>query len=314
MKKRKLIISMIFLGLIAVALALGIVILHSYKQQSSAQPEDLHLRGDGVYFNVFTEDTRNETAMGMFENVSNDTVFYASIQNSGKERDMQLTAYLDYEEVPITILEDDYKADQIHLKDQDNIVVPFKVDADINPDQNHKFLISLFFGTDVHASEVDIQSNRYALSYDYFIKNCGHTEYSFNEGTKADSTFCDLDFPSVMLNTDFDSSMDGVKQPTLELEVMAGEKFDLAYRIGKMGDATQQLLIVTIDYHQAQMNGSNYLLVDTKERQTAFGTVTLEAPSQQGLYEICALVVPDPSSVNPFVPLENAYRFTLRVS
>lgn len=85
------------------------------------------------------------------------------------------------------------------------------------------------------------------------------------------------------------------------------------YRIGQIGAADSQLLIVTLNYHQTQINNADYLLVDTEASKTAYGTLALTAPSEKGLYEICALVVPDPTKPNDFLPLENAYRFTLNV-
>lgn len=36
------------------------IMLYFYKQHSLVQPEELHLNGDGVYFNIFTEDSRGE--------------------------------------------------------------------------------------------------------------------------------------------------------------------------------------------------------------------------------------------------------------
>ena len=308
-KKSKILLSSLFLIIL-----LLFSFLYFYKYKAPIQPEDLHLNGDGVYFNVFTENTRDKANNGIFENITNDTVFYASIQNAGKSRYMQLTAYIDYKEVPLTILSDDYKNDAIHLKDLDNIIIPFKIDTDIEADKNYKFLISLFFGTDIHAAETNIQSNNYAISYDFFIKNQENTDFTLFEETKANYSFSNFDFPSVMLNKDFNSSATGVKDPPMKIKAKPGEKIDLAYRIGQMENADKQLLIVTINYHQVKINNSNYLLVDTKERQTSYGTISLEAPSEKGMYEICALIVPDPMSPSPFVPLENAYRFTLMVN
>lgn len=76
--------------------------LYFYKQHSLVQPEELHLNGDGVYFNIFTEDSRGEDTTGTLKNIGDDTVLYASIQNAGKNRYMQLTGYLDYQEIPLT--------------------------------------------------------------------------------------------------------------------------------------------------------------------------------------------------------------------
>lgn len=40
------------------------IMLYFYKQHSLVQPEELHLNGDGVYFNIFTEDSRGEDTTG----------------------------------------------------------------------------------------------------------------------------------------------------------------------------------------------------------------------------------------------------------
>lgn len=43
--------------------------LYFYKQHSLVQPEELHLNGDGVYFNIFTEDSRGEDTTGTLKNI-----------------------------------------------------------------------------------------------------------------------------------------------------------------------------------------------------------------------------------------------------
>ena len=89
--------------------------LYFYKQHSLVQPEELHLNGDGVYFNIFTEDSRGEDTTGTLKNIGDDTVLYASIQNAGKNRYMQLTGYLDYQEIPLTFLSEEYNTDNISV-------------------------------------------------------------------------------------------------------------------------------------------------------------------------------------------------------
>ena len=135
--------------------------LYFYKQHSLVQPEELHLNGDGVYFNIFTEDSRGEDTTGTLKNIGDDTVLYASIQNAGKNRYMQLTGYLDYQEIPLTFLSEEYNTDNIYLEDGENIIIPFKLDADISSNENHKFLISLFWGTDLHESDTKLKTNNY---------------------------------------------------------------------------------------------------------------------------------------------------------
>lgn len=306
--RRRITISIL---LLAIIIAIPII-SYFYKNHSVVQPEDLHLNGDGVYFNIFTKDTRGETATGTFKNVNHDTVLYASIQNAGKNRHMQLTAYLDYQEIPLTILSKEYDSDNIYLEDGDNIIIPFKLNTEVSSDKNHKFLISLFWGTDLHESNTRLKTNNYSLSYDFFIQNSQNTDYHFDIETTP-TYFCDFDFPSVMINTDFNKNTQGAKEPPSEISVKANSTVNLAYRIGKIGIANNQLLLVTMNYHQTKINNADYLLINTQDSKTAYGTFTITAPAKKGLYEICAIVVPGPTKPNDFVPLENSYRFSLNV-
>lgn len=314
MKKKHIVARrIIIIVLLATIIIASPIILYFYKQHSLVRPEELHLNGDGVYFNIFTKDSRGENTTGTLKNVDEDTVLYASIQNAGKNRYMQLTGYLDYQEIPLTFLSEEYNPDNIYLEDGDNIIIPFKLNADITSNKNHKFLISLFWGTDLHESDTKLQTNNYSLSYDFFIQNSQAVDYQLNIKPNLSYTLCNLDFPSIMINTDFNENADGVKLPPSEISAKAGSTVNLAYRIGQIGTADSQLLIVTLNYHQIKINNADYLLVDTEASKTAYGTLSFTAPSEKGLYEICSLVVPDPTKPNDFFPLENAYRFTLKV-
>ena len=57
------------------------------------------------------------------------------------------------------------------------------------------------------------------------------------------------------------------------------------YRIGQIGDAHQQLMLVTIDYQQAHINGERSLMIETEEGRTSFGLITLKVPETKGKYE-----------------------------
>ncbi len=277
-----------------------------------AEPEEWHMIGDGVYLNVYTDDSRGQVADGIFENVTEDTVFYASIQNSGQERQVRLACYLNYERIPVEILDDSYD-EQILIQDKANITIPFRLKGEILPDTNYKLLVSLFLGTDLHESDTEYQTTQHTLSYDYYLKNSESSGPDLQLAADHSTKYLDYDFPSFVLNTDFSSDSDGVRLPPSELKAAPGESFELAYRIGKIDDACRQLMIVTIDYQQANINGERSLLIETEEGRTSFGTITLRAPEVSGKYEICALVVPDPEEANAFTLLENAYRFTLTV-
>ena len=305
---------LVFISIIIMAVTLTMLLLYFHgKSNKGAESEDWHLYGDGVYFNVYTEDTKGQEITGTFENVTSDTVFYASIQNSGQNRYVKLACYLNYEMVPIEMLNSDYDNDQILLEDKCNITIPFKLKCKIDTDKNYKLLVSLFLGTDLHESDTKYETTVHTLSYDYYLKNREDSAISLNVPQDSSTELIDNDYPGFVLNTDYSSTSDGVKFPPSEVKVAQGETFKLAYRIGQIGNAHQQLMLVTIDYQQANINGERSLMIETEEGRTSFGLITLKAPETKGKYEICALVVPNPESSNEFTLLENAYRFTLTV-
>ena len=303
-----------FIPIIIMVVTLTLFLLYFHgKSNKEAEQEEWHMNGDGVYFNVYTEDTKGQETTGIFENITSDTVFYASIQNSGQERCVKLACYLNYESVSIEMLNSSYDNDQIFLEDKANITIPFKLKGTIDPDKNYKLLVSLFFGTNLHESDTQYQTTEHTLSYDYYLKNSEDSAIRFDVSQDNSTELINYDFPGFVLNTDYSSASDSVKFPPSEVKAAPGETFQLAYRIGQIGDAHQQLMLVTIDYQQATINGEKSLLIETQEAHTSFGLITLKAPETKGKYEICALLVPNPESSNEFVPLENAYRFTLTV-
>lgn len=307
-----------YFSVIALLILLIIVILFSFdfyekSKENEISAEEWHMLGDGVYFDIYTENTKEQVRNGIFENVTADTVFYASIQNSGQERYVKLACYLNYERISIEILNNRYDSDQILLKDKDNITIPFKLKGEINPNENYKLLISLFLGTDLHESDTKYETTQHTLSYDYYLKNRNDSIINLSLPQDSSTEFIDYDFPGFVLNTDYSSTSDSVKLPPAELKATPGESFELAYRIGQIADAHQQLMIVTIDYQQVNINEERSLIIKTEEDHTSFGKITLKAPETKGKYEICALLVPEPESTNEFTFLENAYRFTLIV-
>ena len=311
--KKKYFFVFIPIIIMIVTLTLLLLYFHGKSNNKEANQEEWHMNGDGVYFNVYTEDTKGQEMTGIFENITSDTVFYASIQNSGQERYVKLACYLNYESVSIEMLNSSYDNDQIFLEDKANITIPFKLKDTIDSDKNYKLLVSLFFGTNLHESDTQYQTTEHTLSYDYYLKNSEDSAIRFDVSQDNSTELINYDFPGFVLNTDYSSASDSVKFPPSEVKAAPGETFQLAYRIGQIGDAHQQLMLVTIDYQQATINGEKSLLIETQEAHTSFGLITLKAPETKGKYEICALLVPNPESSNEFVPLENAYRFTLTV-
>ena len=234
-KSLKKTIAMV-IGVIAVAMA--IVMLTSFPNNSLnsrshflRNPEDNHLIGDGVYFNVFTEKTKGQETTGIFSGIDSSTVFYASIQNSGKERHMKLKGYLNYVSCPLEFLDESYAGDDIYLLDGDNIIIPFTIKSDIDPNTNYKLLLSLFLGTDQHEGSTHYQTTQHTMSYDYFIKNNPDSQTVDLALTKDISTqYTVSDFPGIVINEDFENT-ESVKLPPYSLKVEAGETFELSYKL-----------------------------------------------------------------------------------
>ena len=310
--RKKIFWVSILIIIMVVTLTLLLLYFHGTSDKE-VEPEEWHMSDDGVYFNVYTEDTKGQETTGIFENITSDTVFYASIQNSGQERYVKLACYLNYERVSIEMLNSSYDNDQILLEDKDNSTIPFKLKGEIDPDKNYKLLVSLFLGTNLHESDTKYETTQHTLSYDYYLKNREDSAISLNVPQDSSTELINYDFPGFVLNTDYLSTSDGIKLPPSEVKAAPGESFKLAYRIGQIGDAHQQLMLVTIDYQQANINGERSLMIETEEGHTSFGIITLKAPETKGKYEICSLLVPSPESSNEFTFLENAYRFTLTV-
>ena len=298
---------------IVIILVFSLTISMDNRTSISQTPEENHLIGNGVYFNIFTEETRGKVITGIFSEIDSSTVFYAAVQNSGKDRHMQLKGYLNYVECPLEFLNDSYSEDDIYLHDGDNIIIPFRLKTDIESDSNYKLLLSLFWGTDQHEAEMQYRSDQYTMSYDYFINNNPDSQtvdLSLPEDKNAQYT--GSDFPTLVINEDFENT-DSVALPPYVITVRAGETFELAYKLGHI-TADSTLLLVTIGYEQAVINNSTpALLVKTPEHYLATGRISLTAPLTKGLYEICAVAVPSPTSPNPFVVLEKSIRFSINV-
>lgn len=276
-------------------------------------PEENHLIGDGVYFNVFTDKTRGQEITGVFSEIDSDTVFYASIQNAGKPRHMKLKGYLNYVSCPLEFLDESYKQEDIYILDGDNIIIPFVIKSNIDPNTNYKLLLSLFLGTDQHEGTVQYQTTEHTLSYDYFIQNDPRNQtVDLTLVKDSNAQYTVSEFPGIVINDDFEKT-DSVKLPPYKLTVEVGEKFELAYKVGHIkSDST--LLLVTVNYEQTMLNdGPTTLLIDTPEGFLASGVLSLTAPSAKGEYEICAVAVPSPTMPNDFDLLENSFRFTLDV-
>lgn len=283
---------------------------HHGLQSHDLQPEDNHLNGDGVYFNVFTEKTRDEIKTGIFSDIDNDTVFYASIQNQGKPRYVRITGYLNYFQTSLESLDKRYDFSSIYLEDGANLLIPFKIVETIKEGTNYKFLISLFLGVDQYECDNQYQSTDHTISYDFFLKNNPNSDNVELKEYTVNSEMLNNDFSGIMINTDLTTS-ELIKLPPYNHKISVGEQFDLAYRIGNDSSAETCLMLVTIGYQQALINGKEYLLTNSEEGYLSYGKITLEAPSEKGKYEICALIVPEPNSPTPFFPLENSCRFTL---
>lgn len=309
--KRKIIVSSLIFLLVIISFFILSPLIN--QKNESMEEEDHLVGGEGFYFNVFTEKTKNEEKNGVFENVNKETIFYASVQNSGKNRQVQLKAYLDYKEIPIQINNDLKTNHDLFLKDGENLAIPFTIPKGLEDNKNHKLLISLLVGTDTHESITKYETTGYAISYDFFLKNSNDMKVAAVNNNYQKTTNIDSTYSGLVINEQFDSNDNRVKLPPSKITKAPEEPFKLAYRLGHIDQAENFLLLVTIGWSQSNINNEKYLLLEVEKEKLGYGVINLIAPKEKGLYEITALVVPNPDKANPFIPLENSYRFTLQV-
>jgi len=109
---------------------------------------------------------------------------------------------------------------------------------------------------------------------------------------------------------------DGILRPEPLIEHKQGTPFKLMYFLDK-SEASNTLLIITINFSQAKVNGKNYYALSLDGNAgTAYGEIEIALPNEPGMYEIIGYAIQNPFSpiTSDKVLVDSSYRFTLNLT
>ena len=229
----------------------------------------------------------------------------------GKDRQVSLLLFYDYEQIPFKTTYDGQSFDNYSFDIRDgeskNITVYLPEEVLTYDDSLHKLMISFVGGSDINASSLDgIASEFYGVHkvLDLVYSN-SKTSNAFTNLPSLEQPLNYYDFNSLqlILNMDYENEFQKdriIKSPEKEIDVKAGETIELMYNISNLMDYEDALLITTIGLMQTPINDSVYKWVDLEEHKTSNGKISITAPTELGKYDVISYIIYD-----PFNPLSN---------
>lgn len=268
----------------------------------------------GYYFDIYTADSRSEERNGKIKLDSFEDTMYFKVENAGQKRQLSVQIYIDYEQVPIKINDIEYDTYLIDAAGDYSKEFSFQLVKPIDIEYNHSMLAILTAGSDVYTSQVDYRSESYSIALNHILifnqeNPFIEAEYKYEKA----SVVMDDQYTGLFLNTDI---VNNTRQmPEKELIVGRSEEFTLQYQVGGYEDCDEMAIIITVGLRQTEINNQKYLLCKSENGGLLYGNATIQAPEQEGLYEIMAWVVKNPFAIDKaeYRPLDSAYRFTLKV-
>lgn len=256
-----------------------------------------------------------------------DDPIFVDFNNNGKKRNFIMSVFFDYVQIPFKITQEGGydKNYTFELEDSKEIKLPLYLPSELAAKGTHKLLISISIGYDIHGKDLESQSDWYGINlmydftYDEGLQLSGPTEGIPESHYEEPPYTVAATFP-FHLNEDFDYSiieteiMPNVRK---EIEVKKSEKFPLVYNASTLGStAVEVLMLATINFKQAEVDGEGYKLFQIPNGSTGVGTIELTAPDEPGYYEVIALLVYNPflrRNLTDDFNIDTNVRFTLHV-
>lgn len=269
----------------------------------------------GYYFDLYTAKSKNLERKGIIElQEYNDDMLFR-VENGGQQRQFSVQVFIDCRQVPIKIDGTEYNTFFIDAPENFGRDFTFQLAEPIDTNYNHSLLAILTAGTDVLTNEVNFEmSNNYSIAIDHMLSfgrdnAMAQSEYNIEKT----ETVTGYQAAGLLLNTDtreYKRTM-----PGRELKLPAGEKFSLQYQVGGYEDCEEVAVIITIGLEQSNINNQDYILCEVENGELVRGIVNINAPQQEGEYEIMGWVIKDPFDADKteYRPLDSSYRFTLNV-
>lgn len=299
----------------------GILLLQDYAakpQESSAPqaqgteaaPAGESLRGygiilarpDGTTLEGFTALIAGKGEFGYQAKVANE---------SGKDNQFLLTAYLDYKQLPL--------AEKFELKAGASRLVPLRFPLESAGPGAHTLVLSLVAGPDKLASSFPRTTNFYGVTARYVLERESREALAAApEPQLAARTFSGERFNGLLIDQLL-TEPETIKQPPNRVNAKPGERLRFAMRAGGLQGVTEYAVWTTVGYRQVPFAEGELLWhFRVPAGAAAFRTFELQAPAEPGDYEVCAYLVASPyrkidlEQVN-LSSIQTSYRFTLHV-
>lgn len=273
--------------------------------------------GEMLVLGVVNDSEPTENGVVYLDSLSDNlNIQFANLTETDSEYIIKV--FFDYEETEFSIDGVDVSEYVFQAKAGESLTFPITINPDAEFDSSHILTVAVLTAPNKYAAEIDLMSNSYGMVLSYELAKRGQ-ERSIEEKTIAEEPegYIPLNFQGLMLNSDFKfAEGTSVKFPAKELTVKANEMVSMAYRAGNYEKSEDILLLLLVDWKQADIDGSPFLHIANKEGSISYGTLEFQAPSEPGKYEVTAFVVDSPYSMkvgDTFHTHDTSYRFTLVV-
>ena len=269
----------------------------------------------GYYFDLYTAKSKNQERKGIIELKKYNEDMFFRVENGAQKRQFSVQVFIDYRQVPIKIDGTEYDTFFIDAPENFGRDFTFQLVEPIDTNYNHSLLAILTAGTDVLTNEVNFKmSDNYSIAIDHvlsFGRDNAMVQPKYN--IEKTETVTEYQAAGLLLNTDIKEYKRTI--PDRELKLLAGEEFSLQYQVGGYENCKEVAVIVTIGSKQSDINNQDYILCEVENGALVRGTANINAPHQEGKYEIMGWVIKDPFDVDKteYMPLDSSYRFTLNV-
>ena len=302
--------------LIPIIMLLHMIALTGCNMDIDSEPQHLLVDNThGYYFDVYTDSAKDKDRLGIIElREYNDEIFF-KVENAGQQRQFSVQIYIDCKQVPIKINNTEYDTYLIDASENFAQEFAFQLAEPMDTEYNHSLVAILTAGSDLLTNEVDFEmSDSYSIAIDHLLSfdennSMIQSEYEMEE-TKIVTEY---QSSGLLLNTDtihFERTI-----PNRELQVSVHEKIALQYQTGGYEDCEEVAIIITIGSEQAKLNNQEYILCKVDNGELVRGILNINAPHQEGNYEVMSWVIKDPFDFDKSerLPLDSSYRFTLNV-
>lgn len=269
----------------------------------------------GYYFDIYSDITRDKDKDGVIKLENSLDNMYLMIENAGKERNIAIQILVDYIQVPILIDNTEYFTYYVSADSHHSEEICFRLKEELDENIDHKLMALMTISADTNAKdrEGEHTSNDYSLAYDLILTFEGKENNTLAESqyqyTDSIEIYEDM-WHGLLINNDITDFKRSV--PPKEIVVNVNEQIELQYQVGGYNDCEDVVFVLLLGMQQIKVNGQNYIYCKTENNKISKGTITIQVPSEPGLYDLTGWVVKNPFDEKiECIPLDATYRFTI---